>query len=207
MTWRPLGEAIRPTKDVDLLGFGDTSADGLAHVFEALCAMESGDGLTFLPDSIQVQPIREDQEYGGMRVTLMAALGHVRIPVQVDVGTGDAVVPPPALRDFPGLLELPQARLRMYRPETSIAEKTEAIVRRVFVPTARTSPCQECCARSHAWGGPRIVGMSGRLLRELRTTLDGEHIGRETFPRAYARTAAQMGRPFMRPVANSYGSA
>ena len=124
-----LGEATRPTKDVDLLGFGDTSADGLAHVFEALCAMESGDGLTFLPDSIQVQPIREHQEYGGMRVTLMAMLGHVRIPVQVDVGTGDAVVPPAELLDFPGLLELPQARLRMYRPETSIAEKTEAIVR------------------------------------------------------------------------------
>jgi Nucleotidyl transferase AbiEii toxin, Type IV TA system/Recombinase zinc beta ribbon domain len=54
---------------------------------------------------------------------------NVRIPLQVDVGAGDAVVPPPEVLDYPGLLDLPRARLRAYRPETSIAEKTEAMVR------------------------------------------------------------------------------
>ncbi len=125
-----LGEPIRPTKDVDLLGFGDTSADALRRVFVALCAIDAADdGLTFVADSIQVEPIREDQEYGGMRVKLIALLGNVRIPLQVDIGAGDAVVPPPEFREFPGLLDLPRATLRMYRPETSIAEKTEAMVR------------------------------------------------------------------------------
>jgi predicted nucleotidyltransferase component of viral defense system len=38
-----LGEPIRPTKDVDLLGFGDTSAEALKRVFVALCAIESPD--------------------------------------------------------------------------------------------------------------------------------------------------------------------
>ena len=89
-----LGEPIRPTKDVDLLGFGDTSAEALKRVFVELCAIESrDDGLTFLPNSVHVEAIREDQEYGGMRVKLMAMLGNVRIPLQVDVGAGDAVVP------------------------------------------------------------------------------------------------------------------
>ena len=89
-----LGEPIRPTKDVDLLGFGDTSAEALKRVFVQLCAIESpDDGLTFPPDSVHVEAIREDQEYGGMRVKLMAMLGNVRIPLQVDVGAGDAVVP------------------------------------------------------------------------------------------------------------------
>ena len=125
-----LAEPIRPTKDVDLLGFGDNSAEVLTRVFVELCAVESpDDGLTFLPESVQVEAIREDQEYGGMRVTLMAMLGKVRIPLQVDVGTGDAVVPPPEVLDYPGLLDLPRARLRAYRPETSIAEKAEAMVR------------------------------------------------------------------------------
>jgi len=64
-----------------------------------------------------------------MRVTLMAMLGKVRIPLQVDIGAGDAVVPPPDTIDYPGLLDLPRARVRVYRPETSIAEKTEAMVR------------------------------------------------------------------------------
>jgi hypothetical protein len=89
-----LGEQIRPTKDVDLLGFGDTSADALRLVFVALCAVESpDDGLIFLPDSVHVRAIRENQEYGGMRVKLTAMLGTVQIPLQVDVGAGDAVVP------------------------------------------------------------------------------------------------------------------
>ena len=63
-----------------------------------------------------------------MRVTLLAMLGNVRIPLQVDIGAGDAVVPPPEVLEYPGLLDLPRARLRAYRPETSIAEKTEAMV-------------------------------------------------------------------------------
>ena len=122
-----LSELVRLTKDVDLLGLGDTSAEALKRVFVRLCAIESpDDGLTFLPDSVHVEAIRDDQEYGGMRVKLMAMLGNVRIPLQVDVGAGDAVVPPPELLDYPGLLDLPRARLRAYRPETSIAEKTTA---------------------------------------------------------------------------------
>jgi predicted nucleotidyltransferase component of viral defense system len=124
-----LGEPIRPTKDVDLLGSGDTSADALKQVFAALCAVDAPeDGLTFLAESVQIEPIREDQEYGGMRVKLLAMLGKVRIPLQVDIGAGDAVVPPPEMLDYPSLLDLPLARIRAYRPETSIAEKTEAMV-------------------------------------------------------------------------------
>lgn len=125
-----LGEPVRPTKDVDLLGFGDTSAGALEDVFVALCAVQAGDdGLTFVADSVHVEPIRDGQEYGGMRVKLIALLGHMRIPLQVDVGAGDAVVPPPDTKEFPGLLDLPRATLRMYRPETAIAEKTEAMIR------------------------------------------------------------------------------
>lgn len=126
-----LGETIRPTKDVDLLGFGDTSAEALKRVFVSLCAIEAPeDGLTFLPESVHVEAIREGQEYGGMRVKLLAMLGNVRIPLQVDVGAGDAVVPPPEVLDYPSLLDLPRARIRAYRPETSIAEKTEGMVSR-----------------------------------------------------------------------------
>lgn len=125
-----LGETIRPTKDIDLLGSGDTSAEALKRVFCSLCTVEAPEeGLIFLPESIQVEAIRADQEYGGMRVKLMAMLGNVRIPLQIDVGSGDAVVPPPEILDYPSLLELPCPRLRAYRPETSIAEKTEAMVR------------------------------------------------------------------------------
>ena len=125
-----LGEKIRPTKDIDLLGFGDTSAEELKRVFTALCKQKAvGDGLDFLAQTVQVEAIRAQQEYGGMRVTLTAKLGNIKIPLQVDVGVGDAIVPPPEILDYPGLLDLPRARVRAYRQETSIAEKCEAMVR------------------------------------------------------------------------------
>jgi predicted nucleotidyltransferase component of viral defense system len=131
-----LDGAIRPTKDIDLLGLGDTSADALKLIFVDLChVLAPDDGLTYLPETFSVQAIREGQEYGGMRVTLMARLGNARIPLQVDIGAGDAVVPPPDLVEYPGLLDLPRARLRVYRPETSIAEKTEAMVRLAMANT------------------------------------------------------------------------
>lgn len=70
-------------------------------MFVELCVIDSPeDGLTFLPDSVQVEAIREDQEYGGLRVKLMALLGNVRIPLQVDAGAGDAVVSPPEVMDY-----------------------------------------------------------------------------------------------------------
>ena len=40
----------------------------------------------------------------GIRAKFRAKLGNIRIPVQVDVGFGDAVVPGPKTREFPSLL-------------------------------------------------------------------------------------------------------
>ncbi len=120
----------RVTKDIDLLGLGNNSAEELRRVFTAICEQRvPSDDISFSTSTVRVAPIREQQEYGGMRVTLTAMLGKIKIPLQVDVGVGDAVVPAAGILDYPGLLDLPQARLRAYRPETSIAEKCEAMVR------------------------------------------------------------------------------
>ena len=124
-----LGETIRPTRDADLLGFGELDAAALAATIAEICAIEvEPDGLTFDLTSIKVSSIRPDDAYGGQRVTLLARLGPARIRVQIDVGIGDAVVPDPEWIDYPSLLDLPRPRLRAYRPETAIAEKVHAMV-------------------------------------------------------------------------------
>jgi hypothetical protein len=124
-----LGESIRPTRDADLLGFGDLSDEALVNIFRDLCALEiEPDAMTYLQDSIRVAAIRDVDAYGGRRVTLRAQLGSARLRIQVDVGLGDAVSPPPEWLDYPSLLDLPRPRLRAYRPETVIAEKVHAMV-------------------------------------------------------------------------------
>jgi predicted nucleotidyltransferase component of viral defense system len=124
-----LGETIRPTRDADLLGFGDLSEESLTSIFRDLCVADvEPDGLRYLAKSIRVVPIRVEDAYGGLRVTIEARLGNARLLVQVDVGVGDAVVPEPDWLEYPVLLDLPRPRLRAYRPETAIAEKLHAMV-------------------------------------------------------------------------------
>jgi hypothetical protein len=124
-----LGETIRPTRDADLLGLGEISQESLAKIFTDVCKVDvDPDGLEYLPSSIRIAPIRQEDAYGGLRATIQARLGSARLHVQVDVGIGDAVVPEPEWLEYPSLLEFPQARLKAYRPETTIAEKLHAMV-------------------------------------------------------------------------------
>jgi hypothetical protein len=124
-----LGEMIRPTRDVDLLGFGDLSDAAVASTFAEVTTMDvEPDGVTFDPSSVAVAAIRVEDAYGGKRVTLAGLLGPARLKVQIDVGIGDAVYPDPPWLDYPSLLDLPRPRLRAYRPETAIGEKLHAMV-------------------------------------------------------------------------------
>jgi hypothetical protein len=124
-----LGETVRPTRDADLLGFGDITEQSLAQIFTDVCRLEVvPDGLEFLPSSIRVSAIRAEDPYGGLRATLEARLGKARLRVQADVGIGDAVSPDPVWLEYPALLDFPRPRLLAYRPETAIAEKLHAMV-------------------------------------------------------------------------------
>jgi len=122
-------EPHRPTRDVDFLGSGDGSEESLREVFKALCSVNvEPDGVSFDPESVRVQAIRDDTEYGGMRVTLVGDLAGARIPIQADIGFGDAVTPDPVEIVYPTLLTDPAPTLRACPRETVIAEKFQALV-------------------------------------------------------------------------------
>lgn len=90
----------RATRDVDLLGKGPPEPARLV----------------------------EEQEYEGVRMQLQARMGSARVPVQVDVGFGDALTPPPKRQPQAVLLDFPAPRLLTCPWETVIAEKFEALV-------------------------------------------------------------------------------
>ncbi len=121
--------AHRPTRDVDFLGFGDSDEKAVRDAFRALCNTPvADDGLVFHADSVRVEPIRDVSEYGGMRVMLLGELAGARIPVQADVGFGDAVTPEPEYISYPTLLDAPAPLLRAYPRETVVSEKFQALV-------------------------------------------------------------------------------
>ena len=119
----------RPTRDVDFLGFGDSSETDLRTVFRELCVLPvEEDGLTLIVNSIQVDVIRDDTVYGGMRVKLLGDLAGAKIPIQADIGFGDAVTPDPKIIKYPTLLDGPAPNLKAYPRETVVAEKYQALV-------------------------------------------------------------------------------
>lgn len=123
------GRVPRPTRDVDFLGFGRMETAAIAATFREIVATPvPADGLEFESDAVTAEEIREGQEYGGIRVKLAARLGTGRIPLQVDVGSGDVVTPGPEETDFPVLLDFPTPRVRVYPVYTVVAEKFEAVV-------------------------------------------------------------------------------
>lgn len=122
------GHPHRATRDVDLLGVGDPSEDRMRSVFAEVIELDVGDdGVVFDAGSLVVGPIREDQEYVGVRVEVLARITAARVRLQIDVGFGDAVTPSPVQVDLPVLLDFPSPRLLAYPRETVVAEKLDAM--------------------------------------------------------------------------------
>ncbi len=120
---------LRPTRDIDLLGFGLAEIPLLLAAFEGICAIEVDDGIVFDSASIRADEIRKEANYAGIRLTLTGTIDGARCPVQVDVGYGDAVTPAPESARYPVMFgDMPAPTLRVYPRYTVVAEKLEAII-------------------------------------------------------------------------------
>lgn len=125
-TWLP--HTQRGTRDLDLLGLGDSSEDRILGIFRQVMAIDAGDGVAFDLDALHVDQIREQLRYGGVRLRTSATVDGARVAVVVDIGFGDSVEPGLELIDYPVLLDFPAPALRTYARETVVAEKFQAMV-------------------------------------------------------------------------------
>jgi len=118
----------RLTRDINLLGHGDSSPEAVAGAIrEVIETPVDPDGLRLDVASLTAEPIREDQEYGGVRCLARGDIGGALVRLQVDVGFGDAVTPGNVQVVYPTLLDFPAPRVQGYPPETVVAEKFEVI--------------------------------------------------------------------------------
>jgi hypothetical protein len=123
--------ARRMTKDADLLtvGVGNDEAVVTAVVAEIVATeLDADDGLEFDPDSIRTEVMREDAEYHGVRVKLIAHLATARITTTLDFSFGDPHRS--TVIELPELLGTGTIRLASYPPEMSLAEKVVTMMSR-----------------------------------------------------------------------------
>ena len=120
----------RPTKDIDFLGFTQNSIGNLTEIVRNVCTQGvQPDGVIFDPDSVEGETINEADEYSGVRLKFLGYLGNARIHMQLDIGFADRVTTSPGQLDNPTVLgESIKPNLRVYPPETVVAEKFQTMV-------------------------------------------------------------------------------
>jgi len=124
--WGMVG--LRPTRDIDLLGYTSNVIESVAEIFRDICNLQTeSDGLEF-ENAIQSEYIKEDADYAGIRITVTAHLGKAKFPIQIDIGFADVITPAPEQLTYPTLLGHPAPLLYGYPRETTLAEKVQAMI-------------------------------------------------------------------------------
>jgi hypothetical protein len=116
--------ARRVTRDIDILGraFPGDEQEIVRRITQ-IAATAVDDGVTFEPDTLATLPIRQDDEYHGLRLAMNATLSRARLKLQLGVSFGDPVTPAPAPIEYPQYLTDETFTLYGYPIATVIAEK------------------------------------------------------------------------------------
>jgi predicted nucleotidyltransferase component of viral defense system len=123
-----LDHGNRETRDMDFLGFGEADAEAIKAIFAEIMTIASDDGLAFDTEALVASAIREEMEYGGIRLRTTAYLERTRVPVTLDIGFGDALADFSDRIDYPSLLGMDRPSIRAYPPAAVLAEKFQAVV-------------------------------------------------------------------------------
>jgi len=115
----------RTTRDIDFLGLMPGDIDSVGGFIREIGSVALNDGLVYEFDDLSIESM-SDAEYPGIRLKFNAWLGKARIPMQVDVGFGDVMVPAAREMTFPTLLDMEPPVVKAYSVETIVAEKFEA---------------------------------------------------------------------------------
>jgi len=134
MVWDPTSH--RATVDIDLLAKTANSIANLQKIINEVCAVDViSDGVRFASETLKISEAQLEAEYQGISAAFSAQLFTAKLPMRIDFGFSDTILPHPAVVKYPTLLDLPAPELKGYTPQTSIAEKFESIIRLGFANT------------------------------------------------------------------------
>ncbi len=124
-----LGIGQRTTIDMDTTVKNlSMKEDTLKRVVTEIIDTAVDDGVSFKCERIVT--IREEDEYNNFRVSLEARLGQIRIPMRIDITTGDGITPGEIDYQYHSIFGEEVIVMKAYTLETILAEKYETILRR-----------------------------------------------------------------------------
>jgi len=118
--------------DATLRGY-PLSEETIREALSEICAIQLDDEVTL--DLDHIVPIREDDEYGGYRVAIIAGYESINTPLKLDITAGDIITPNAVRYAFHSNFENKRISVLAYNSETILAEKVETILRRSVLNT------------------------------------------------------------------------
>lgn len=128
-----IGLDKRTTMDLDVTLKGtEMSRENLVHIFEEILCSKT-DGFSFSVDKLE--PIRQDDEYGGFSLKLNATFDTLKEVVFFDITTGDKITPREITYSMTSIFTNESIQIWTYNLETVLAEKLETIISRGLAST------------------------------------------------------------------------
>jgi len=129
-----VGLDTRTTMDLDttIKGF-ELTHDSIHKIFEDICKIAVKDDVTFSVN--RTTDIRETDDYPGIRVSLIASYPPLKVPMTVDVTTGDKITPHEIEYTFRLLFDERSISIMAYNLETILVEKLETVLSRNIANT------------------------------------------------------------------------
>ncbi|WP_291405738.1 nucleotidyl transferase AbiEii/AbiGii toxin family protein [Acidaminobacter sp.] len=124
-----VGIGNRATMDMDAtIKNYPLNVDSLTKAIKEICSIPFEDDVSFT--FYGIEPIRDDDEYGGYRVSIISEYDKIRTPMQIDITTGDVITPKEVLYLFKRIFGEGNIGVWAYNIETVLAEKVETILSR-----------------------------------------------------------------------------
>ena len=122
----------RATMDIDLLARTSNQIDNLHRIITEVSEIAcEEDEISFDTQKL----ILRNSQTGGVSSSFSAKLFTTKMPVFIDIGFSDIIIPKPHKIQYPTLLDMPEPTLLGYTLETVIAEKLESVVKLALVNT------------------------------------------------------------------------
>lgn len=129
-----IGDDERTTKDMDAtLKSMPLEKQNIENIFKEILGIDLEDNVIF--EIIDIKDIREEDEYGGFKVNIMATMDNIKIHLAVEITTGDKITPREIEYNYNSIFENKKIPILAYTTETVIAEKYQTIITRGILNT------------------------------------------------------------------------
>lgn len=124
-----IGDNERTTKDMDATLKSITlEKNNVEEIINEILDIDLNDNIKY--EVVDIKDIRQESEYGGFKINILAIMSSLKIHLAIELTTGDIITPRAIKYNYNCVFENKKIPILAYNLETLIAEKYQTIIDR-----------------------------------------------------------------------------